>query len=81
MFQAVDMAAAGLLDTNSLFICSKKSGNFRGVQLWAMAENAPCLSLATPDVWRIEDKVAKKDGAPGNCSMSLFALSFLQKVR
>jgi hypothetical protein len=30
---------------------------------------------------RMEDQVAKMDGAAGICSMSFFALSFLQEVR
>jgi hypothetical protein len=39
------------------------------------------LVQAHATLLRMEDKVAKTDGAARNCSMSFFALSFLQKVR
>jgi hypothetical protein len=33
------------------------------------------------DVWRMEDNGAKTNDAAGSCSMSFFALCFLQKMR
>jgi hypothetical protein len=47
----------------------------------AMAKSAANARPGARDVWRMEDKVAKTDGAAGNCSLSFFALSFLQEVR
>jgi hypothetical protein len=46
----------------------------------AMAEISRCCSIAR-NLRRMEEKVAKTNGAIGNSSMSLFALSFLQEVR
>jgi len=47
----------------------------------AMPEKSTLLLLGDARRARMEEKIAKKHGAVGNSSMSLFALSLAQKVR